>query len=184
MSAIAGAFALGGLQMGMDAVGQSSAIEQANEYNQAMWDAEVLNMSAEQTSRNFQQSQTEDQINQQKLAVTMQKLEKQGQARVSSAASGLTGRSINNLSQKFQEQAAKALATLSSDMDNSRTSYQIETNNSERATNSRIESQWKRPEFSWTSVISSGIQGGAQGASLGSSLKIGASNGSGSKGVK
>ena len=178
MAVATGAFVMGGLQMGLDAYGQSKAIEQANEYNAAMWDAEVLNTTYENRSRNIRQAQTEDQINQQKRSIKLQSLEKQGEARARGGASGLTGRSINNLPQRFQEQAAKALATLGRNLDNSRSAYEMETKASQKALNSRIESKWKRPEFSMASVVSSGIQGAATGASIGSSLKIGQSNGS------
>jgi hypothetical protein len=70
------------------------------------------------------------------------------------------------------------MATLGRNLDNSRAAYEMETKASQKALDGRIESQWKRPEFSMASVVSSGIQGAATGASIGSSLKIGQSNGS------
>lgn len=183
MSVFASAALVGGLNMGLSALSQSDAIEQANKFNKAMRDAEVLNTTYENTTRTFKQVQVEDQIKQQKVAVKLQALEKQGEARARGGASGLTGRSINKLSQRFQEQAAQAISTLSKNMSNSRASYNLETKAAQRATQSRIDSQMQRPEFSWSSVLASGIQGAATGASIGSSLKIGAENGVGSPGV-
>lgn len=167
MSAGMAAFAMGGANMYFSYKGQKDAIRAASKYNKKMRNNEVIGLMYQNRGRTTQQMQVEQSIAHEKLQAKIANLQAQGQARVAGAASGLTGRSFDNMIRSIQEQTNKALSTLDANFKNSKAVYAEEIAGNQFSAQSRIESNTQKPKFSWMSLLQSGISGAASGYSMG-----------------
>lgn len=179
MAAATAAFMAGSalLSAGLNASAQRDAIRQAKRYNRQMRQNSIQQMNSEIKSRNFKTRQQLDQITQQENELMRETLQKQGEARAAAGSSGLSGSGIERLSSRFQEQAERALQTIASNEADLIASTEMSNQSTRRTTQSRIEANWKRPEFSESAVASAAIKGASQGASLKSNLSIMATEG-------
>ncbi|QFS87588.1 MULTISPECIES: hypothetical protein [unclassified Marinobacter] len=170
MSAAAGGGAGAVLGIGFNIASQRAAIKAASKYNKQMRDSEVTGLMYQNRGRSTQQMQIEQVIQGDRINTMLERLQAQGAARTAGAASGVTGRSTENIIRAINEQAQRALATLDANFKNSRASYSEDIQGNQFSTQSRITSQTQTPKFSWMSAIQAGIQGGVSGAQFGSGM--------------
>ncbi|AHI30279.1 virion core protein, T7 gp14 family [Marinobacter similis] len=158
------------LGIGFNYLSQRSAIKAASRYNKQMRDSEVTALMYQNRGRNTQQMQTEQSIQSEAINTKLEQLQAQGAARVAGAASGVTGRSSENIIKFINDQAERALTTLDANLKNSRASHAADIAGNQFSAQSRITSQAQLPEFSWMQTVQAGISGGMSGAQFASGM--------------